>query len=151
LVSTARQAAGAGSARKCVILDGEQRRVVGCHAITAARIERGAATARALKGRPRCPVPVVLLARLAVDVSVSSRGIGASLLRDAMLRTLAAADTVGVRALVVHALDDDARALYLHHGVGPSPTDPLHLMVLLKEIAAHTAAGAHPGPPGVDG
>lgn len=88
---------------------------------------------------PRYPIPVVLLARLAVDTTVTGRGIGAWLLRDAMSRSLAAAaaaDTIGVRALLVHAIDDQARAFYLHHGLQPSPTDPLHLMIMMKDIAA---------------
>jgi GNAT superfamily N-acetyltransferase len=122
----ARAAAAAGSARTYVMVDSEQGRVVGYHALTAA--ERRAATARALKGMPRHPIPVVLLARLAVDASVTGRGLGAWLLRDAMTRTLAASETIGVRAMLVHAIDDDARRFYVHHGLEPSPTDPLHLM-----------------------
>jgi GNAT superfamily N-acetyltransferase len=93
-----------------------------------------------IKGMPRYPIPVVLLARLAVDRSVTGRGLGSWLLRDAMLRTLAAADTIGVRALLVHAIDEDARRFYLKHGLQPSPTDPLHLMILLKDIAASLRA-----------
>lgn len=85
---------------------------------------------------PRYPVPVVLLARLGVDTTVGGRGLGAWLLRDAMARALAASETVGIRAMLVHALDTDARAFYLHHGLEPSPTDPLHLMILTKDIEA---------------
>jgi GNAT superfamily N-acetyltransferase len=85
---------------------------------------------------PRHPVPVVLLARLAVDNSVARRGIGAWLLRDAMTRTLAAAQTIGVRAMLVHAIDQDARRFYVRHGLEPSRSDPLHLMILIKDIAA---------------
>jgi GNAT superfamily N-acetyltransferase len=145
LVRYARQAAASGSARTYVVVDAEQQRVVGYHALTAAGIEREAATPRVLKGMSRYPVPVVLLARLAVDVTVTEGGLGAWLLRDAMLRALAAADTIGVRALLVHALDDDARAFYLRHGLEPSPTDRLHLMILLKDIAASLEArGDHP-------
>lgn len=135
LTRYARQAAS-GSARTYVVDDAEQDRVVGYHALTAAQLEREAATARIIKGMPRYPIPVVLLARLAVDQSVTGRGLGAWLLRDAMTRTLAAADTIGVRALLVHAIDDQARAFYLRQGLQPSPTDPLHLMILLKDIAA---------------
>jgi GNAT superfamily N-acetyltransferase len=76
------------------------------------------------------------LARLAVDLSVAGRGLGAWLLRDAMVRTLAAAETIGVRALLVHAIDENARSFYRRHGLEPSPTDPLHLMILIKDIAA---------------
>jgi GNAT superfamily N-acetyltransferase len=135
LIRHARQAA-AGSARTYVVVDSEQDRVVGYQALTAGELKRQAATARIVKGMARYPIPVVLLARLAVDRTVAGRGIGAWLLRDAMTRTLAAADTIGVRALVVHALDDQARAFYMRHGLQLSPTDPLHLMIMLKDVAA---------------
>jgi GNAT superfamily N-acetyltransferase len=149
LTRHASQAAAAGSARTYVIVDGHQSRVVGYHALTAAGLEREAATERVIKGMPRYPVPVVLLARLAVDLSVTSRGLGAWLLSDAMLRTLAAAQTIGVRALLVHAEDEHARGFYLRHGLQPSPSDPLHLMILLKDIAASIrAAGTDPSLPG---
>ncbi len=145
LTRHAHQAAAAGSARTYVIVDSQQQRVVGYHALTAAGLEREAATPRVTKGMPHYPIPVVLLARLAVDPSVTGRGLGGWLLRDAMLRTLAAADTIGVRAMLVHAIDDDARRFYLRHGLQPSPSDPLHLMILLKDIAASLrAAGGKP-------
>jgi hypothetical protein len=68
--------------------------------------------------------------------------LGAWLLRDAMIRTLAASETIGVRAMLVHAIDADAQAFYRRHGLEPSPTDPLHLMILIKDIAsALEAAG----------
>jgi len=132
----AHQAAAAGSARTYVTVDSEQNRVVGYYALTAAGLEREAATVRTTKGMPRYPIPVVLLARLAVDSTVTGRGLGAWLLRDAMFRTMAAARTIGVRAMLVHAVDDGARDFYLGHGLEPSPTDPLHLTILIKNIAA---------------
>lgn len=67
---------------------------------------------------------------------------GAWLLRDAMSRALAAAETIGIRALLVHAIDDKARASYLRHGLQPSPTVPLHLMVMIKDIAASLRTAA---------
>ncbi len=144
LVRYAGQAAAVGSARTYVTVAAEQGRVVGYHAITAAALEREAATARIVKGMPQYPIPAVLLARLAVDKSVAGRGIGAWLLRDAMMRTLAAAETVGVRAMIVHAIDEDAAAFYVRHGLEPSPTDPRHLMILIKDIAAAlNAASKH--------
>jgi GNAT superfamily N-acetyltransferase len=85
---------------------------------------------------PRYPIPAVLLARLAVDVSVAGRGLGAWLLRDAVTRTLAASETIGVRALLVHAIDREAQRFYVRAGLEPSPTDKLHLMILTKDIAA---------------
>jgi GNAT superfamily N-acetyltransferase len=136
LTEHARVAAAAGSARTYVITDSRQARVVGYHALTAAGVERAAATARAIKGMPRYPVPVVLLARLAVDRSVSGRGLGAWLLRDAMTRALGASETIGIRAMLVHALDAEARAFYRRHGFEASPTDRLHLMILITDIEA---------------
>ncbi len=85
---------------------------------------------------PRHPIPVILLARLAVDLSVQGHGLGAFLLADAMQRSLAAAESIGVRALLVHAKDDPARAFYERFGFVASPTDPLHLTLLLKDLRA---------------
>ena len=135
-------AAGAvGSARVFVVVDTEQERVVGYHALTAASIEHRDSVERATKGMPRHPIPAVLLARLAVDQSVHGRGLGAWLLRDAMLRTLAASDRVGIRVMIVHALDQSARAFYLRHGLEQSPTDPLNLQILIKDIRAAVGRG----------
>jgi len=140
----ARGAAGAGSARTYVVVDDEQERVVGYHALTVASVKHGEATPRARKGMPRHPIPVVLLARLAVDASAQGRGIGTFLLRDAMTRTAAAAGRFGIRGLLVHALHEEARAFYLQHGLEPSPTDELHLMILVKDIRAAIEAAQHP-------
>ena len=124
------------------MVDAQEERVVGYYALTAAVLERQSATARVIKGMPQYPIPVVLLARLAVELSVAGRGLGAWLPRDAMIGTLAASETIGVRAMLVHAIDADAQAFYRRHGLEPSPTDPLHLMILIKDIAsALEAAG----------
>jgi GNAT superfamily N-acetyltransferase len=136
LTRHARQAAAVGSARTYLTVDAPQGRVVGYHALAAAALEREAATARLVNGMPQYPIPVVLLARLAVDLSVTGQGLGAWLLRDAMTRTLSAAETIGVRAMLVHAIDEDAAGFYLRHGHEASPTDPRHLMILIKDIAA---------------
>ena len=132
----ARQAMAIGSARTFVVHDDEQDRVVGYHALTAASIERSEATSRAAKGMPRHPIPAALLARLAVDQSVQGRGLGAWLLRDAMLRTLSAADALAIRVLLVHAIDDRAKRFYERHGFAPSPTDSFNLQLLLKDLRA---------------
>jgi GNAT superfamily N-acetyltransferase len=137
----ARAAAAAGSARTYVVTDAKQDRIVGYHALAVASIEHEQATERVAKGMPRHPIPVVLLARLAVDRSVQGRGLGAFLLRDAMVRTAAGAERFGIRALVVHALHDEARAFYLRHGLQPSRTDALHLMALVKDIRAALGRG----------
>jgi hypothetical protein len=97
-----------GSARTYVVIDSVQKRVVGYHALAAAELEREAATERVIKGMPQYPIPVVLLTRLAIDLSVAGRGLGDWLLRDAMPLTLAASATLGVRAMLVHAIDEEA-------------------------------------------
>jgi GNAT superfamily N-acetyltransferase len=134
LVEHAAQAAAAGSARSYVVVDAEQQRVVGYHALAAASISPADATGRARRGQPRRPIPAVLLARLAVDASVQRRGIGAFLLRDAILRALAASEQIGTRVLVVHALHEEARGFYTRWGFEPSPTDPANLQLLFSDL-----------------
>jgi GNAT superfamily N-acetyltransferase len=134
LVKHARAAAGAGSARTYVVLDAEQDRVVGYHALSLASIEHDDASDRARSGMPKHPIPAMLLARLAVDRTVQGRGIGAFLLRDAMSRALSVAEQAGMRLLLVHALNDEARAFYEHFGFEASPTDAMNLQLLVKDI-----------------
>jgi GNAT superfamily N-acetyltransferase len=85
---------------------------------------------------PSHPIPAVLLARLAVDQSVQGHGLGSFLLRDATARTLAAAAELGIRVMLVHALNQSARDFYAHHGFEPSRTDPMNLQLLVKDINA---------------
>lgn len=132
----ARLAAAAGSARTYVIEDAEQSRVVGYHALCAASLSPREASPRGRRGMPRHSIPAVLLARLAVDQSVQGHGLGAFLLRDAMARTLAAAAELGIRVMLVHALNGSARDFYIRHGFEPSPTDPMNLQLLVKDIEA---------------
>lgn len=94
------------------------------------------AAERLKKGLARHPVPVMVLARLAVATGQQGQGLGAGLLRDALLRTLQAADIAGIRAFVVHAKDDEARAFYERYDFEPSPTDPYHLFILLMDVHA---------------
>jgi len=108
--------------------------VVGYHTLTVGQVSLREAPERLGKGLAKQPVPIMLLARLAVDHRWQGRGIGKALLRDAMQRTLQAADIAGIRALAVHAKDDEARKFYEYFDFAPSPTDPLHLFVLLKDV-----------------
>jgi GNAT superfamily N-acetyltransferase len=118
-------------------------RIVGYHALTVASISHAEATDRARKGMPSHPIPAALLARLAVDRSAQGVGLGAWLLRDAMLRALRAAEHVGIRVLLVHALGAEARNFYTRFGFEPSPTDPLNLQLLIKDVRASLdAAGS---------
>lgn len=134
LVKHARAAAGAGSARTYIVVDAGQDRVVGYHALSLASIEHAAATERGRKGMPKHPIPAMLLARLAVDKAAQGKGIGAFLLRDAMSRALSVAEQAGMRLLLVHALNDEARAFYEHFGFEPSPSDAMNLQLLVKDI-----------------
>lgn len=140
LVEHARGAGGVGSARTYVVVDKEQERVVAYHALTAASVSHEEATERVRKGMPRFPIPAVLLSRLAVDSSVKGRGLGAFLLRDAMVRALAASEEIGARFLLVHALDDSARDFYLRFGFEASPTDAHNLQILMGDIRASLKA-----------
>lgn len=108
--------------------------VVGYYALAVGSVEQEDAPGRVKKGLARHSIPIMLLARLAVDHHWQKRGIGAALLKDATLRTLQAADIAGIRALVVHAKDDVAKGFYKDFDFLPSPSDPLHLFILLKDV-----------------
>ena len=82
------------------------------------------------------PVSVMVLARLAIDLPQQGMGLGTALLKDALLRTAQAADIAGIRALLVHAKDDAARQWSLNWGFEPSPSDQLHLFLLMKDLRA---------------
>ena len=128
-------AQASGSVRVFVSTDGE--RVVGYHALAAAELRPEEASERALKGQPRSrPVPAVLLARLAVHLGHQGRGLGRSLLQDAMLRANDAAEELGIRLMLVHAKHEQARRWYRRFGFEESPSDPLHLMLLMKDLRA---------------
>jgi GNAT superfamily N-acetyltransferase len=130
-------AQASGSARVFVTTVDDRETVVGYYALAAAQIAPEEATARALKGQPRArPVPAILLARLAVDREHQGAGLGRSLLQDVLLRCVEAADAIGARVLLVHAKHDAAKAWYGQFGFEESPTDPLHLMMLMKDVRA---------------
>lgn len=110
--------------------------VVGYYTLVVGEVAFQQAPARLVKGIARHPVPLMVLARLATDTRWQGRGIGSGMLKDAMARTLQAADIAGIRALAIHAKDDAARAFYERFPFGflPSPTDPLHLYLLMKDL-----------------
>ena len=110
-------------------------RVVGFYALASAAVERTGTRGRIRRNMPD-PVPVILLSRLAIDRKEQGKGLGAQLLRDAITRVVAAAEIVGVRALLVHAMHEQARTFYAHFDFEPSPTDPLHLLLLIKDARA---------------
>ena len=108
--------------------------LVGFHTLAAGQVTYDDAPEGLTKGLARHPVPIMLLARLTVDRRWKNQGVGKAVLRDALQRTLQAADIAGIRALAVHAKDEEAKRFYEHFGFVPSPSDPMHLFVLLKDV-----------------
>ncbi len=113
--------------------------VVGFYSLAVGSVEPATAAPRVVKGIPQHPVPVMILARLAVDLQHQGVGLGKALLKDALKRTAQAAEIAGIRALLVHAKDDTARQWYLNWEFEPSATDPFHLFLLMKDIKAMLA------------
>lgn len=127
----------AGAARTFVVT--VEERVIGYYSLSASQIVHAVATNRLKKGLASHPIPVVLLARLAVDMEWQRRKLGLALLKDAILRVLSASEGIGVRALLVHAKDDSAKAFYERFGFEALPEHPLHLVLLLKDARRQLA------------
>ncbi len=122
----------AHSAQTYVVAKG--LRVFGYYSLAAGSVTHDGATGRVKKGLARSPIPVILLARLAVDVSIHGKGVGSALLKDALIRTAQAAHTIGARAMLVNAKDEDAKAFYEHFTFESSPSDPYHMMLIMKDL-----------------
>ena len=136
LIRHALQAQQANSSQTYVGLS--EQEVVGFYTIVAGEVGHADAPERVVKGMPRHPIPLLVLARLAVHSNWQGRRIGAGLLLDALGRTLQVADVIGVRALAVNAKDDQAVSFYRHFGFTSSPTDPRHLFMIIKDIRGAT-------------
>jgi GNAT superfamily N-acetyltransferase len=126
----------ANSAQTYVSCEEGTNRVAGFYSLAVGSVEQTAATGRLGKGLAGHPVPVMILARLAVDCGFQGLGLGRALLKDALLRTAQAAEIAGIMAILVHAKDDAALNWYLQWGFEPSPTDPYHLYLLIKDLLA---------------
>ena len=133
LLERARQNHASG-ASKCFVVCGEQRNVVGYYALAAGSVSHETTPSRIRRNMPD-PIPVTVLGRLAVHQDHMGQGIGQGLLKDAVLRTLQAAEHMGIRALLCHAIDEDAKRFYLKHGFIESPTHPLTVMVSLQVLS----------------
>ena len=140
LLRHALQAQLSNSSQTYVAVSGQE--VIGFYTIVAGEVQHAHAPERVVKGMSRHPIPLLVLARLAVHAKAQGRGIGSGLLLDALGRTLQVADMIGVRALAVHAKDDQAVAFYRHFGFTSSPTDARHLFMIIKDI--RLAAGQKP-------
>jgi len=128
------QAQKKGSSKSYVSLD-EEGRIAGFYSLVYGQVERELAPEEITKGMPKHPIPVLIVARLAVDLDFQRMGLGKSLLKDAMTRALSAAQIAGLRAVVVHAKHEQAAAFYQHFGFLPSKDEPLILMLPISKIA----------------
>lgn len=124
-------------AQTYVALEDGKPEVLGYYSLAVGQVQHEDAPERLTKGLARHPVPVMILARLAIDQSWQGRGLGQGLLRDAILRTLQAAEIAGIRAIVVHAKDEPARAFYAHFGFTSWAENTLQLFLLLKDARAY--------------
>ena len=131
LLRHARQSQGSGSARTFVSCDGE--RVAGYYSLTVGQIDTLDAPERVRRGMGQYPIPLIILARLAIDLDYQNRGLGFSLLQDAIQRTIAVAENAGIRALLTHPLDAEAEAFYRRFGFEPTPENERQLILLLKD------------------
>ncbi len=122
----------ANSAQTYVCCQGDV--VVGFYSLVVDSVDPQATPSRVMKGLARHPVPVMILARLAIDKEHQRKSLGQAMLKDALLRTAQAADIAGIRCLLVHAKDDVARRWYQTWEFEPSPTDPYHLFLMLKDL-----------------
>lgn len=111
-------------------------RVVGYYSLAYGSVSLEEAPQRVKSGLPMHPIPVILLARLAVDSTEHGKGLGAALLKDALLRTMQAAEIAGLRAMLVHAKDDSAKRFYEKYGFESSPIDAYHLFMRVSDILA---------------
>ena len=127
----ARANKASGAARTFVVCEADK--VISYYALASGSVTVAGAPGRFRRNMPD-PIPVVVLARLAVDRAYHGRGLGRALVRDAARRVVHAADAIGIRGIVVHAISDDAKAFYLALGFDPSPIEPMTLMITLADI-----------------
>lgn len=138
LLHHARQAQASGSARTFVVC--EQDRVAGYYSLTVGQIDTLEAPERIRRGMGQYPIPLVILARLAVDADYQRRELGFSLLQDAIMRTVSISDQAGIRALLTHPIDAKADAFYRRFGFESTPTHDRQLILLLKDARRLTQA-----------
>jgi GNAT superfamily N-acetyltransferase len=129
----AMQNQASGASRTFVACD--DARVAGYYTLAASAVAPEAATGRFRRNMPD-PVPVAVLGRLAIDKGFQGKGLGRALFRDAALRVLAAADSIGIRGMLVHAISDEAKAFYVGLGLDVSPLEPMTLMATVADLKA---------------
>lgn len=135
LIEHALQSHRSGLSRVYVVTDQPSRRVVGYYALAAGSVAPVQVPQRLAQGAGRYHQPVVILTRLGVDTTTQGAGLGRALVVDALRRIAVASEVIGVRALLIHCENDQARAFYQRLAkFDPSPTDPMHLFLLMKDL-----------------
>ncbi len=124
-----------GASKAFVVCEHAQA-VIGYYALATGSIERNKAPGNFSRGMPE-PIPVIILARLAVNKAHQNQHLGAALLKDAILRALSVADNVGIRGLLVHAISEEAKKFYSRYGFQESPIDPMTLMISIETLKKH--------------
>ena len=125
-----------GASKTFVISEVGSSRVIGYYALATGSVERNTAKGSFARAMPH-PIPVIILCRLAIDAQHQGKRLGAGLLKDAMLRTLAVAHNVGVRGILVHAISESAKRFYLKYGFKESAIEPMTLLISTKTLEAH--------------
>lgn len=129
------------AARTYIVTIGENR-IVGYYTLVFGSVSHAETTAEVAAGIGQYPIPIILLARLAVDVTKKGKGLGKALVKDALIRSVRAADIAGLRAFLIHAKDESAQAFYQKLGFKPSPHNPLHLFLKLSDIRTNLQKAA---------
>ncbi len=139
LKKKSRKAQQIGGSAKTYVVCAEDNRVIGYCALATGTVNHEDVPGKVRRNMP-APLPVIIIGRLAVDESFSGQGIGAGLLKDALLRVVSAAEEIGIRAVLVHALNETAHDFYLKHGFYESLTNDLTLMITVQEIQSALSA-----------
>lgn len=137
LIKIALQAQGSGSAKTFVVMDGQK--IVGYFSLTVGQVDTAEAPDRIRQGMGQYPIPVVILARLAVAIPWQGKGIGRGMLQDAIRRTILISEQAGIRAVLTHPLDAAAKEFYLRFGFQQSPIREGQLILLLKDARKYGA------------
>lgn len=131
LIKRALKNQSSGASRTFVIC--QDNRIIGYYALASGSVERMATQKSIARNMPE-PIPVMVLGRLAIDAPMQAQRLGSALLKDALLRTLSVSKNVGIRAILVHAISEDAKRFYLGYGFRVSPIDPMTLMLPVRRI-----------------
>ncbi len=123
-------------AARTYVLTTETNQIIGYYTLVFGSVSTKETTSEVAAGLGKYPIPVILLARLAIDKHQKGRGLGKKLMRDALLRAVRASEIAGLRAFLVHAKDESARAFYEAFGFGPSPHNEFHLFLKISDIRA---------------